>query len=177
MLFESADLSIEGVERIAFSQEGFQDGGSHFSNLEIQGIRLDHLKAGGVLWAKFPLFYYMRGVFPEIGDNQENPVVQPSFAKLNRFSIRTNPDGKSATLLEGFESEIYEVQGQRAYAKVNFPYLKISPGEEKLIDTGDQVNRVNLYLIDKLRGGWIQLRSVDRPLLFRRSRIIPSSNP
>jgi len=170
MLFKSADLSIGDIERIEFA--------NRLRNVELRNIRFTNLQASGVAWAKFPLFYYMRGLFPEIGARQKDTLVNPSFTSLDRFSIQTPDEGPTLTLLEGFKGEVYEVAGDEKFAKVNIPLLRIHPEGETLVDTGDQPTEIELYLIDKARGGWIRLHSVPRPLEKRRSRIVaPPPSP
>lgn len=164
MRIDSADFFVGNLERIGFS--------NRLSSVEIQDIRFENIQAQGVIWAKFPLFYYMRGVFPEIGSRHTESESSPSFVSLKRFSIHSPEQGPPLTTLEEFKTEIHEVDGNETFAKVHIPLLTVGLQGNNWVETGNQINRTNLYLIDKARGGWIKLKSVPRPLEQRRSRVL-----
>jgi len=173
MQFRTADFSIDDIVKIEFvggKESGVSE--NRLRNIELHNIRFENIQAAGVAWAKFPLFYYMRGLFPQIGTRHQDSITSPSFVSLDRFSILTPPEGKAVTTFEGFKTEIYEIGGEEKFAKVNIPLLKISPGGENLVDTGNNPNEIELYLIDKPRGGYIRLHSVPRPLEKRNSRVV-----
>ncbi len=173
MKFYGADFSIDDILKIEFtaSPDG-NESKNHLTNIDLHNIHFSNIKAGGIAWAKFPLFYYMRGVFPQLGNNKQDASVLPSYLSLDRFSISTPQAGKAVTTFEGFKSEVYEVDGNKQFAKVNIPLLRITPGSENIIDTGNNPNEIELYLIDKARGGYVRLKSVPRPLDKRHSRIV-----
>lgn len=167
-----AELSIDNIGKIEFVQgKSETETENHLQNMILEGIQINNIQASGVAWAKFPLFYYMRGVFPQIGAKVENTKVTPSSLIIDRFSIERSAQ-QSETRIQGLQGEIYEVGGDGKFAKLHLPLLRINPQSERLIDTGDQPNEIDLYLIDKARGGYIKLQSVPRPLDSRRSRII-----
>ncbi len=178
MQIQIAELAVEDIGRIEFVNGNTESKtNNHLQNMLLQGIRIENIQASGVAWAKFPLFYYMRGVFPQIGARQGDMSLQPSYLSLDLFSIARSPQSSPITTLQGLRAEIYEVGGNEKFAKVNIPLLKISPGGENLIDTGNQNNEIELYLIDKARGGYIRLNSVPRPLEHRNSRIVNPTTP
>ncbi len=172
---DSADFFIDDLERIEFYENETTHPGSGFRNVEIRDIRFENIHAQGVIWAEFPLFYYMRGVFPEIGTREIDSKLAPSFVSLKRFSMHSSEQGNPLTLLEEFETEIYEVDGHKAFAKVHIPLLTIGLQGNHWVDTSNQINKADLYLLDPARGGWVKLKSLPRPLEYRRSRLIPEN--
>ncbi|GEM_PF-6211217 len=175
--FSSANLSLEDIEKMEFALSTPQKPTDNSLQLvRFKNIRVDNIQASGVAWAKFPLFYYMRGVFPQIGTLYEGSLVRPSFISLDQFSIDQNGSGL-VTTLQGLKTELLEVGGEQKFALADIPLLKIAPQSEVPIDTGNHENHIHLFLIDKPRGGYIKLKSVPRPLEQRHSRVMKPPSP
>ncbi|MBL7685121.1 MAG: hypothetical protein JNK65_03685, partial [Deltaproteobacteria bacterium] len=171
---KSADLLIEDVEKIEFKTSTETSGNSGLQNVSIHGISINKIDAGGIFWANFPLFYYLRGVFPKIGTLEKGPEMKPSFIKLGDFNIKPENNIPVITF-EKFSTELYEIGGNDQFAKLNIPFLKIYSKGSTLVETGDEKISVDLKFLDKLRGGSFEFKSVPRPLEERKSRIEPAS--
>ncbi|MFO1518894.1 MAG: hypothetical protein U1F57_04415 [bacterium] len=172
----SADLALNDVERIQFSTNSAPKSASGLKQVHVSDVRIDNINAGGVLWAKVPLFYYLRGLFPQIGNIGQGTQMKTSFIHLGDFEISFDEAGKPITTFKNFNTELYEVGGRNQYAKLTVPFLKISPSNANPVDTGDDPIQMDVSVKDPARGGAFQFLSVPRPLSERHSRIVPRSS-
>ncbi len=169
---DSAGIEIKDLEEFHFVK-GNKDQGikPELKRLRVSQFAITDIQAGGKIWAKFPLFGWLLGKFPQIGKilPDKAPVAMESEIRFESLETHLAADGRY-TELKNFSFQLFEVGGRKQWAKFHLPLLEITP---KNINTGKDPIELEVYFKDKDRGGDLKFELKDEDLTGRRRRKAP----
>jgi len=166
MDIESAKFDVQDLEGFEFVRPNLDLGRkADLRNFKVKNVSLTGIDASAKIWAKFPIFGWLRGTFPKIGtvtgklpDDKVNSEL-----RLGSIDISTDSTGKT-TQITDLLIQLFEVGGQNQKAKFRLPSLTLSP---KLITTGKDPIELEVYFKDSARGGDFDFSLEDEDLSGR----------
>lgn len=169
MDIDGAKIEIEDLDGFEFVRPDTEAGRkADLSKLKVTNIGITNIQASAKIWAKFPIFGWLRGTFPQIGtvmgklpDEKVNSEL-----RLESLDISTDKSGKT-TQITNLLIQLFEVGGQTQKAKFKLPSLTLSP---KVITTGKDPIELELYFKDQQRGGDFEFHLEDEDLSHRNTR-------
>ncbi len=164
-----AKLEIKDLEGFEFVRPDPATGRKpDLRKLKVNDISITQIQASAKIWAKFPIFGWLRGTFPAIGkiDGKLPDEKVDSELRLEKLDISTDSDGKT-TQIVNLLIQLFEVGGQTQKAKFRLPSLTLSP---KMITTGKDPIELELYFKDSQRGGDFEFNLEDEDLTHRGTR-------
>ncbi|MCE9624602.1 MAG: hypothetical protein K8R69_03970, partial [Deltaproteobacteria bacterium] len=169
MNIESAKIEVKDLDSFVFVRPNPEVGRkADLKKLKVNDISLTNIEASAKIWAKFPIFGWLRGTFPQIGtiagkipDEKVNSEL-----RLGTLDIDTDESGKT-TSISNLLIQLFEIGGQTQKAKFKLPSLTLSP---KLITTGKDPIELELYFKDLDRGGDFSFSLENEDLSHRGTR-------
>jgi len=143
----------------------------NLKTLKVKNFSIGEIHAGGRICAKFPIFGWLMGSFPEIGKATKILPIQDTESELRFDEWDTHEEnGKKTTRLTNLLVQLFEIGGRNQLARFKLPLLTVQPGA---IDTGKDPMELEVYLKDQDRGGDFQFKLKDEDLSQRRRRKAP----
>ena len=162
----SAKIEVKDLETLEFVRPDLASGRKpDLKKLTIKDFSITDIQASAKIWAKFPLFGWLMGKFPKIGQIAgalPSDVVQ-SELRLESFDTDNNGKGR-VTEIKNILIQLFEVEGRKQMAKFKLPLLKLSPGS---ITTGSDPIELQVYFKDLDRGGDFEFKLVPEDLSQR----------
>ncbi|HKX11712.1 MAG TPA: hypothetical protein VJP40_01075 [bacterium] len=162
----TAKIEVKDLETFVFVRPDAAVGRkADLKKLKVTDFSITEIEASAKIWAKFPIFGWLLGKFPQIGKvtgKLPGEVVQ-SELKLESFDTDNNGKGR-VTEIVNLLIQFFEVEGRKQMAKFKLPSLKLSPDS---ISTGTEPIELQLYFKDLDRGGDFEFKLVPEDLSQR----------
>lgn len=166
---DSATLEIKDLEEFNFIKGNKAAGiKPELKSLKVNNFAINDITAGGKIWAKFPIFGWLLGKFPNVGKitGEQDKKELTSEIRFDSLETRLTSDGRH-TELKNFLIQLFEVDGRKQWAKFKLPLLKMYPDR---IETSKDPIELEVYFKDKDRGGDFKFELKDEDLSGRRRR-------
>jgi len=175
MALKEAKVGVGDLEEFEFllgSKDKAQK--PNLKTLKVKDFGITEIRAGGRIWANFPVFGWLMGKFPEIGKATKALPNQDANSEIRFDEWDTHEEnGSKVTRLNKLLVQLFEVGGRNQLARFFLPSLQVSPGK---IDTGKEPMELEVFLKDQDRGGEFEFKLKDEDLSKRRRRKAPTAS-